>query len=394
MTIQIAMNNKPQYIAYLIRRFLTDEISAEERKELNMWLEEDLENAAMLRRFTDDKQIRKDADVWKSIDVDQSWKAFQERRGVSKKIKFRRNWQVAAAVFILFSLGLSLLWLRSDKTLTGNQKDSPALVKDDISPANGGANLIRPDGSIVTIESEEVHMKGTNIYLSQKEKEEGVDFLPMGEPSSQMNTLEVPKAKFLRVVLSDGTKVWVNSMSKLHFPNQFALNERKVTLEGEAYFEVQHEASRPFIVESGASKVKVLGTEFNVNNYGEHVETTLKEGKVEVSNKRDKVILIPGEQSKSDENGIKTAKVDIQQILSWKNNEFLFRDENVVSIASQLSRWYGVQIKFRGNINYKKLYTGSINRDVHLSEVIHMLEFVSDLTFGLENNEMIIQKEN
>lgn len=390
------MNDKPQYIAHLIRRFLTDEISVEERKELNMWLNKDPKNAEMLRRFADDEQIRKDADVWKSIDVDQSWKAFQERPTVSKKtIKSRRNWQVAAAVFVMVSLGASLFWLRTEKTLTDHQKESPVLVKNDVSPANGGANLIRPDGSVVTIESEEVRMEGANMYLSQKEKEEGVDLLPTGEsPSSQMNTLEVPKAKFLRVVLSDGTKVWVNSMSKLHFPNQFALNERKVTLEGEAYFEVQHEANRPFIVQSGDSKVKVLGTEFNVNNYGENVETTLKEGKIEVSNKKDKVVLSPGEQSKSNENGIKTAKVDVQQILSWKNNEFLFRDENIASIASQLSRWYGVQIKFRGNINHKKLYTGSINRDVPLSEVIHMLEFVSDLTFGLENNEMIIQKEN
>src|SRR5699024_11584508 len=95
-----------------------------------------------------------------------------------------------------------------------------------------------------------------------------------------MNTLEVPKAKYLKILLADGTKVWINSMSKLHFPSDFSVVERRVILEGEAFFDVAEDGDRPFIVESKETEITVLGTEFNVNSYGKTVETALKQGSV------------------------------------------------------------------------------------------------------------------
>jgi len=190
--------------------------------------------------------------------------------------------------------------------------------------------------------------------------------------------------------LSDGTKVWVNAVSQLKFPVQFAGHERRIYLEGEAYFEVAKDAQRPFIVESNGSTIKVIGTHFNVNSYLRSVRTTLLEGKVEVAAGNEKMILFPGEYSASSEEGVKKGKADLKREMAWKNNEFYFKGDNIAQIAAELSRWYDLDVAFIGQISFDKGYSGSIERDVNLSQVLDMLSYVSHLDFDIDGKKLTI----
>src|SRR5690606_19289052 len=121
------------------------------------------------------------------------------------------------------------------------------------------------------------------------------DDMPAETVRLQFNTLVVPKGNFYKLTLEDGTLVWVNASSQLKFPVKFKHDERRVILAGEAYFEVAHDAQRPFFVESRGSEVKVLGTHFNINAYSHNVRTTLSSGKVQVSHSGNIIVLEPGE---------------------------------------------------------------------------------------------------
>lgn len=176
----------------------------------------------------------------------------------------------------------------------------------------------------------------------------------------------------------------------MKFPVQFSGNERRVYLEGEAYFEVAKDASRPFVVEAGGNSIKVLGTHFNVNSYSKAVKTTLVEGKVEVSNGETSALLLPGESALSTDQSVKKSKSDFRKELAWKNNEFYFKGDNIASIAAELSRWYDLDVSFIGHIEFDKGYSGSIERNVNLSQVLEMLRYVSHLDFDVDGKKLTI----
>jgi len=138
----------------------------------------------------------------------------------------------------------------------------------------------------------------------------------------------------------------------------------------------------------------VLGTHFNVNSYSEQVRTTLAEGKVEVTRNNQHVVLLPGEYVWSSRNNLIKGEADLQRDLSWHNNEFYFKKETIVDISHQLSRWYDLDVKFRGNVQLDKEYTGSIERDVKLSQVLEMLSYVSNLKFEVDGKKLIIETKS
>ena len=182
-------------------------------------------------------------------------------------------------------------------------------------------------------------------------------------------------------------------MSRLKFPESFGSGERKVQLDGEAYFEVSKDVDRPFIVQANGTDVKVLGTHFNVDAYSKKVRTTLEEGKVEVSNADLAIILQPGEFAESVDGRLNKGYADLAKDLAWHNNEFYFNKDNVQSIVDQLSNWYDVEAKFDQGVNRNKAITGSVDRNVPLSQVLEMLEYVSDLRFKIDGDQLIIKNK-
>lgn len=205
------------------------------------------------------------------------------------------------------------------------------------------------------------------------------------------NTLANPRgSKVINMQLADGSYVWLNAGSSITYPIAFAGNERKVAITGEAYFEVAHDATKPFYVSKGAMQVQVLGTHFNVNAYDDEmdVKVTLLEGSVQVDNKNSTEVLMPGQQAQMVE-GIKVVNsVNLEEVMSWKNGYFGFDNTDLQTVMRQIARWYDVEIVYEGKMPEMK-FGGEISRNSTVSEVLKILE-KSKVRFRIEGRKIVI----
>ncbi|TYR38056.1 DUF4974 domain-containing protein [Sphingobacterium phlebotomi] len=397
------METNHDRIVKLLIGYLKNSLSKEEEAEFLAWLEEDGRNKALLKEFEVTSDVEKKLKAMAALDEDVAWENFRQQVEDSEFMvtgarRTRRNGLMtvfsAASIILLLTFSWLFFWKSSEKAPHVKQ-EIPQEV--DIKPASSGAQLIFADGQAISLEAEarmeerngvrlvhdgqEMHYT-TEAALSDQKTQEG-----------KYNTLVVPRASFFRMVLGDGTKVWVNAMSKLRFPVVFSDQERRVFLEGEAYFEVAHEADRPFFVDVKEGRsVKVLGTHFNVNTYHGRLYTTLAEGKVEVFAGNKSRVLKPGQIASVIRDELKVRNTDLKRDLAWKNGEFYFKDDNIVQIAHQLSLWYDLDIRVGSSVSTTKTYAGSIGRDVNLSEVLDLLTYATKLTLKLEGRKLTISE--
>ncbi|MFO3727591.1 FecR family protein [Butyricimonas muris] len=208
------------------------------------------------------------------------------------------------------------------------------------------------------------------------------------------NKLVVPKGGEFHLVLADGSEVWLNADSKLTYPVAFRGNERKVVLEGEAYFKVQRDVEKPFIVASANQQVRVLGTEFNVCAYPDEalVYTTLVNGHVAVETGKDTCRLIPGEQAvMSVEKGqLDVREVNVEEYVGWKKNMFVFEEQNLEQIMSKLARWYDVTVFFRNAEAKGIVFKGNLPRYADFYTILNIIEKSSNVTFEVKGNVVTV----
>ncbi|MCR8668945.1 FecR domain-containing protein [Aestuariibaculum sp. M13] len=206
------------------------------------------------------------------------------------------------------------------------------------------------------------------------------------------NTLSTPVGGQYNVVLADGTKVYLNAVSSIKYPTQFNEGKRIVELEGEAYFEVAKDKTKPFMVKSGNQTIQVLGTHFNVQAYTNEsfIKTTLLEGSVAVSYKDQKTILKPGQQAKVTENSsaILVNDVDAESAVAWKDGRFKFDNADLKTVMNQLERWYDIQVEYKGDIPDLK-FNGGTFMNKNLSEVLKVLE-LSNIKFEIKGSTIIV----
>ena len=210
------------------------------------------------------------------------------------------------------------------------------------------------------------------------------------------NTLSVPLGGEYQIILSDSTKVWVNTDSKLKYPIAFRSERREVFLEGEAYFEVKKDRQHPFIVHTSRGSVKVLGTGFNVRDYQEEakVVTTLVEGKVAYSRtvQSDEVVLVPGYQL--EDNGIAELiprQVDVEMYVGWKDGKYIFDDATLEEIMQVLSRWYDVTVFYKSEKSKDLHFTGDLERYENINDFLHFMELGGKVTFNIQGKTIIIE---
>jgi hypothetical protein len=210
------------------------------------------------------------------------------------------------------------------------------------------------------------------------------------------NTVETPIGGQYQVTLPDGSRVWLNSASSLRFPSAFNPSDsRTVRLTGEAYFEVAPDKKRPFKVISNQQEVEVLGTHFNVNSYDDDglTKTTLLKGSIKVKMTGKTAgfrILKPGQQSVLGA-GIEVLDVDLETIVDWKNGNFYFYNESIQRIMKKLSRWYNVEIEYKGAVP-AVVFGGEISRSKKLSEVLELLEHTGQVHFKIEGRKVIVTR--
>ncbi|HTI91197.1 MAG TPA: FecR domain-containing protein [Puia sp.] len=300
-----------------------------------------------------------------------------DKRAPVHRVHFLRRpfWRYAAAVLAIIA-GVYLYQRAKTPALLSQEKR----FKNDLQPGSHRATLILPDGS-------EVAMTSPLAALTTKET--------AGTGEVSVNTR---KGETYSLVLSDGTKVWLNTSSTLRCPAVFSDTQRRVELKGEAYFEVRHDAKKPFsVVLPDGSLVKDLGTRFNIHAYGDEkaIRTTVLEGSVLVKAKGHEVSLIPGEQAEysEQEDLTRQAQVNLPNVVAWKEEQFVLSATSVQDIMKQVERWYGAEIVYQDNMqNDTTEFFGTLTRNVPVSQLLKTLEATGHVHFIIEGNRITVMK--
>lgn len=209
------------------------------------------------------------------------------------------------------------------------------------------------------------------------------------------HTLTTPRGKTFRIALEDGSVVWLNSESRLSYPNHFVGTERRVSIEGEAYFQVAKDESKPFIVQAGAMETRVLGTEFNVCSHtdGEQSVALLK-GSVQVSsaNGRYEQVLTPGQEATIDPSthAIETKTVDVMECTAWKDHLFCFRNVELFDIMKEIGHWYNVDVIFTSAESMHYHFNFWADREETLENTVHLLNEVGKVKAEIKDGRLVI----
>lgn len=304
--------------------------------------------------------------------------------GAPLKVLYRKWWQYAAAVaFILVAFGA---WFLVQNKKSGIMHHIPEVAAD-IAPGNNKAMLRLSNGKTIVLSDAQNGVVGQQGNAQVVKMDNGVlAYQPGSQAGSntvEYNTMITPRGGQYRIILQDGSKVWLNAASSLKYPAVFNGPERVVELTGEAYFEIAAKADRPFRVKSQGQEVLVLGTHFNINAYPDETvtATTLITGKVRVSGAGYAGMMQPGEQVQQQENRRwqLLRNVDTEAVMAWKNGYFSFNKANIVTVMRQLARWYDVNVIFETK-NTEQAFVGEIPRNVSLEQALEVLKF-SDIHY-------------
>mgnify|MGYP000285607553 CR=1 FL=1 len=378
----------------LILKSLRSSLSSKEKIRLEKWLEKSKENRDFYDKIQNEGRFEREMELLSSID---SPAAFQQLKDSIKpdqisKPKRSNNWfpYVAASVLLLFVTG----WLVNEKFLFENGEEE-LLALNDFEPGKEKAKLVLPDGTEMELENKEEGIFSQERGFTVSKKEGQVIFKGDGSSDGDeflaFHTIQVPQGGKFKVKLSDGTNVWLNSSSSIHFPPSFLEKERVVELSGEAYFEVAHHEDWPFIVMANGTEIKVLGTHFNVKAYKNepYTQTTLLEGSVAVNYRDMSQVIHPGEQLISNDE-LSLKKVSTEEVVAWKEGTFMFKSTRLDDILRQLERWYGIKLSSDVEIPQKH-FSGTITMDTNLSKVLEMLELSGAVNFEIRNGILYVK---
>lgn len=319
-----------------------------------------------------------------------------EKIRLMRKIRASRRrklyWlSAAASIMVVFSLSL-FLWINGEDS---GQKNTgvPAPQR------KGQVELILSSGERMVLGTDSLRL-GDRVEAGMlKDSLRKLSYLqaPAGQDGQEeiFNTLVIPVGGLYELELSDGTRVWLNSVSQLRYPVQFTGKERKVYLSGEAYFDVKTDSLRPFVVESEGMDVRVYGTEFNVTAYrDEKLRTTLVQGKVGIKVDGEKELLLrPGQMAEYD---AQTKHLEVQEVntylyTAWIEGTFAFKDETIEEIMGRLSRWYDLNVFYANEEVKKQLYDGIIPQVKDFEDVLRMIEGTATIHFEIKGNTVIVR---
>jgi ferric-dicitrate binding protein FerR (iron transport regulator) len=383
----------------LLEQYITDMINKEDFQELRSLLEDphyrDLLEKAMENEWNTGMYEEPMEERMGQLIEQNVLQKIEEQGIVSIKqspVRWMRRIAAAAALIVLLAGSYYFL---SDRSNKGNERVTGATGKEnDIRPGSNKAVLVLSDGRQINLETLPNGLIANQGSTMVTKKQQG---LVTYEASSNAgigyrNTLITPKGGQYHLRLVDGTDVWLNAASSMRFPAAFDSKERKVEITGEAYFEVAHDATKPFRVESRGMQVEVLGTHFNINAYENESElrTTLLQGKIKIIKGKRNEVLSPGEQARISTDHVKVVKnADTEEAIAWKNGIFQFRDADVKTVMRQVERWYDVEAVFEGT-HSKGHFNGTIPRNIVASKLVQILN-AGGIQCRIEGRKIIVQ---
>ena len=359
--------------------------------EVDAWME-DPEHVKLLKEFATAYQVRMN----KNFDQDKEEEFARLERDIYER-KSRRmtlRWSVAASVILLVGLFVGRTvneWRDLDEArmLAEVEKSTPGVK----------AELILSTGERVVLDRKNIAIESVKEMGIRNDSVTGLNYATAkveGE-GDVYNTMRIPVGGFYQLALSDGSRVWLNSMTEFRFPVTFTGEERKVYLTGDAYFEVAHDSEHPFIVETpDGMEVEVYGTEFNMNTYQKGgVQTVLVKGKVGIrGNLSEKEVMLAPEQMavyEAETGKIQVENVDPYKYIAWKDGEFVFERETIEEIMERLGRWYDVKVFYTDESLKQKRFTGVVSRYANIEQVLHLIEGPATLRFEVKGDVVTVK---
>jgi ferric-dicitrate binding protein FerR (iron transport regulator) len=382
-------------ILKLIISDFINKISLENEKLLKDWINESQENKLTYKETIKLLIHAKDTELVKEIDEVKAW-AIINRNTTSKKQKiFRLNfYKYAAAILIPVLLSGMIYYLTFYKSNNDYQKAFALL--ENMKPGTQKAILTLSDGQKLFLENR----KQNKVLLKNdfREIKDSSNILVYksiikSQNLEKMNNVYVPRGGEYKVILSDGTKVWLNSDTKFEFPMMFVGNKRVVALKGEAFFEVAKDKTKPFIVKTKGVDVEVLGTSFNISAYekDDNIRTTLVEGSVKVISSTEEMLLTPGFQSEYSENKLVMKEIDTDLYTTWKDGVFKFENIRLHDLTTKLGRWYNVDFFFDNDKLKELKFNGAVKRDKPLSVILNILRETNYIDYDVNTNTILIK---
>ncbi len=376
-------------IYLLIAKYSQGNITEQEYYILKAWMEEDAGNKRIFSEYLvflkNAQRVRFSA----KVDEHLAWKVIHSKLEKRKTFSIKPYLKYAAVLLVLLSLTVTYQLLHknigSEEVLTKVNVIQPGKPKAILELGDGrSVKLGEINDSLLALAT------GGNIQI----KNDTIDYSKSDIISELINTIRVPRGGEYNLVLSDGSRIWLNSESELTFPAKFNGNQRKIALKGEAYLEVAKNETLPFIVEVEGTQVEVLGTSFNVKAY-ENIETTLVEGKVCIrTNSLTETILNPGEQGivTKESSEITVKQVDTRLYTSWVKGMFAFRSLSLEEIMKTFERWYNVTVTFENDELKQRRFTGNLRRNEEINPHLDVISLTTNVEFEFSGEKILVKE--
>jgi transmembrane sensor len=413
------MHDKAGEIVMLLKKHMNGELSLEEQQRLTDWANESPENRSFYNEMTDETAFTNVViDYYHVVENSKRKQSAAYKAEVvnmyARKQPRRLYYYIAtASVLAILVVGAYFFFDTRQKKPTVTQTKPVVPATNEIPPAGDKAILTLSDGRTVTLADANKGMiakDGAVVISKNKDGEIVYEHAPSEKAGEALfNSITTPRGGKYKVILPDGSKVWLNAATVLRYPRSFDKEERRVALSGEAYFEVKEEKARPFRVMIVAtpgfnqtiSEIEVLGTHFNVNAYVEEpqVNTTLLEGEIKFStrikNQRtSSKILSPSQRAvlgkETNDLAVRTAE-DPATAIAWVHGKFSFENKDMTSLMRELARWYDIQIQYEGSEQTKVLYTGEVDRMISLAELLSTLQQMGTTRFTIKGRTVVVK---
>ena len=398
------MDKTSDYYQQLLEKWMRSEITPLQSNELLDYLQNDSSSRMLLKKMQE--HFQGDIDNPAAIPAALSERL---RNDLLKKIepvpvislhnrqRSYRWLRVAAAAAIITGIGTALYFafLQTGSRQEVVQINKPEPAVQDIAPGTNKAVLTLADGTKIELDEK---VKGSlttggPVSITNMQGQLIYEHKTVTSVEVEYNTLTSARGQSYSLILADGSKLWLNAASSVRFPTAFTGKERQVEITGEVYFDIAKDATRPFHVKLNDLDIEVLGTQFNINSYADEptINTTLVEGSVKISSKNKEQRLVPGQQAKvSLEGDLKVVnKVNVDEIIAWKNGYFHFDNADLPSILRQFSRWYNIEVEYESELQNRTFF-GIIKRESPLSNVLKMLN-ANDVKFRIEGKRLVVQ---
>ena len=393
----------------LLQLYIDDKISKEERTELLEYLKNN--DTLAIAGLIDNSMLHLDEvslltaeesdSVFHRIITDNRYSQADKQDTVKRFPIVRWLTGIAAALIFIVTASIYFVMDRTVKQNTVSERWNAAAKQ--IHPGAQRAILKLGNGSVVELN----HTTGETLVATKHVKavktQNGevvyntVSSAP-GSSNSQpveYNTLITPRGGEYQLILADGTHVWLNSASSLSYPVEFNGNKREVKLNGEAYFEVAKDKTKPFIVSTNNMEVQVLGTHFNISSYNDDTKhvTTLLEGAVQIKKNKQIELLKPGQQAVTSNTSdlIDVSEANIRTAMAWKNGYFIFNDEDLLDVMKKIGRWYDVDVSYQGQIRDKRI-GGTFKKSKSIKALLQHLEKISGNHFDIKGRRIIVMR--